>query len=133
MILDDAQRRELAEIRMAKADAMLADAAMLADCGSSLSTVNRCYYAMFHSVSALAIFNNCDLHKHRGLISWFYREYVKTGRVSAQFGAALQTAFENRCDADYTDVATFTTEQIMDMVEQARRFVAAMKARLQAE
>jgi uncharacterized protein (UPF0332 family) len=113
---------------MAKADSVLADASMLADRGSSLSAVNRCYYAMFYAASALAIHNDRDFHKHRAVISWFQREYVKTGRVSPEFGAALQMVFENRCDADYSDVATFTAEQIATMLDQARRFVAGVRS-----
>ena len=132
MTLSDEQRRQLVAIRMAKADSMLADASMLADRGSSLSTVNRCYYAMFHAVSALAIHNNCDFHKHRAVISWFQREYVKSGRVSSEVGAALQMVFESRCDADYADVTTFTAEQVGATLEQARRFVADMKLLLRA-
>ena len=132
MNLSDDQRRQLVAIRMAKADSVLADALMLADRGSSLSAVNRCYYAMFHAASALAIHNNCDFHKHRAVISWFQREYVKSGRVSPEFGAALQRTFEYRCDADYTDVAAFTAEQVADTVEETRRFVAEVKSLLQA-
>jgi uncharacterized protein (UPF0332 family) len=117
---------------MAKADAVLADASMLADGGSSLSTVNRCYYAMFHAASALAIRDNCDFHKHRAVISWFNREYVNTGRFSRESGKSFRVAFDQRCDADYTDVATFTADQVAVMLDQARRFVAEVKSLLQA-
>jgi len=41
-------------------------------------------------------------------------------------------AFDQRCDADYTDVATFTADQVAAMLEQARRFVAEVKSLLQA-
>ena len=132
MTLSDDQRQQLVAIRMGKADSVLAEASMLADCGSSLGAVNRCYYAMFHAASALAIHNNCDFHKHRAVISWFQREYVTTGRVSPEFGAALQKVFENRCDADYADVAAFTADEVAAMLEQARRFVAEVKSLLQA-
>ena len=132
MTLSDDQRRELAAIRMEKAVSILADASMLADSGSSLSAVNRCYYAMFHAASALAIHNNCDFHKHRAVISWFQREYVKTGRISSEFGVAFQRVFENRCDADYADVTTFSDEQVASMLEQARRFVAKIRSLIEA-
>jgi uncharacterized protein (UPF0332 family) len=132
MTLSDEQRRQLVAIRMAKADSVLADAAMLADHGSNLSAVNRCYYAMFHAASALAIHDNCDFHKHRAVIAWFHSEYVKTGRVSPELGAALQTVFQNRCDADYADVTTFTSEQVTAMLDHARRFVAEVKSILRA-
>jgi uncharacterized protein (UPF0332 family) len=46
--------------------------------------------------------------------------------------AAMRMAFDQRCDADYTDVATFTAEQVAAMLDQARRFVAEVKSLLQA-
>jgi uncharacterized protein (UPF0332 family) len=69
MTYSDEERRQLAAMRMARADSVLADASMLVDSGSSLSAINRCYYAMFYAASALAIQNNCDFHKHRAVIS----------------------------------------------------------------
>jgi uncharacterized protein (UPF0332 family) len=132
MIRSDDDREKLASMRMARADAVLADASMLVNCGSSLSAVNRCYYAMFYAASALAIRDDCDFHKHRAVISWFNREYLKTGRFSLEVGKSFRMAFDRRCDADYTDAATFPTEQVADMLEQARQFVTEVKSLLQA-
>ncbi len=134
MTLSDDQRKQLVAIRMAKSDSVLADASMLAERGSSssLSAVNRCYYAMFYAASALAIHNNCDFHKHRAVISWFNREYVKTGRFSLELGKSFRATFDQRCEADYADVAAFTADQVAAMFEQARRFVAEVKSLLQA-
>jgi len=132
MILSDDQRKQLVAMRMARADGALADAATLVDRGSCYGAVNRCYYAMFHAASALAIRDDCDFHKHRAVISWFQREYVKTGRLSPEFGKAFQQAFGRRCDADYTDVATFTTAEVAALLDQARRFVAEVKSLIEA-
>jgi uncharacterized protein (UPF0332 family) len=132
MTFSDEERRQLAAMRMARADIVLADASMLVDRGSTLSAVNRCYYAMFYAASALAIRDDCDFHKHRAVISWFNREYVNTGRFSRESGKSFRMAFDQRCDADYTDVATFTAEQVAAMLQHARRFVAEVKSLLQA-
>lgn len=133
MTYSDEERRQLAAMRMARADAVLADASMLADNGSSLSAVNRCYYAMFYAASALAIHDNCVFHKHRAVISWFNREYVNAGRFSRESGKSFRAAFDQRCDADYTDVATFTAEQVAVMLDQARQFVVEVKSLLPAD
>jgi uncharacterized protein (UPF0332 family) len=132
MTFSEDERRQLAAMRMAKADSVLADASMLAAGGSSLSVMNRCYYAMFHAASALAIHDNCTFHKHRAVISWFNREYVNTERFSQEIGKSFRVAFNLRCDADYTDVATFSAEQVAAMLDQARRFVAEIKTHLTA-
>jgi uncharacterized protein (UPF0332 family) len=132
MILSDEERNELATMRMTKADSALADASMLVDRGSCDGAINRCYYAMFHAASALAIHDNCEFHKHRAVISWISREYVKTGRLSRAHGKALREAFDSRCHADYTDAATFTATEVSAILDQARRFVAEVKSLLQA-
>jgi uncharacterized protein (UPF0332 family) len=132
MTFSDEERQQLAAMRMAKANDALADASTLADRGSCYGVINRCYYAMFHAASALAIRDGCDFHKHRAVISWFNREYVKTGRFSRESGKSFRLAFEQRCDADYTDVATFTTTEVAVLLEQARRFVTEVKSLLQA-
>jgi uncharacterized protein (UPF0332 family) len=77
MTLSDDQRKQLVAMRLARADSALADASMLVDRGSCYGAINRCYYTMFHAASALAIQNDCSFHKHRAVISWFNREYVK--------------------------------------------------------
>jgi len=59
-------------------------------------------------------------------------EYVNTGRFSRECGKSFRVAFDQRCDADYTDVAAFTADQVAAMLEQARRFVAEVKSLLQA-
>ncbi len=132
MTFSDEERTQLVAMRMARAESVLADASLLADRGSNLSAVNRCYYAMFHAASALAIRDNCVFHKHRAVISWFNREYVKTGRFSRDSGKSLGEAFNQRCDADYTDAANFTAADVAALLDQARRFVAEVKSLLQA-
>ena len=132
MTFSEEERRQLVSMRIAKADHALADASLLAERGSAYGTINRCYYAMFHAATALAIQDNCDFHKHRPVISWFHREYIKIGRLPAELGKAFQRAFDRRSDADYSDVAEFAGEQVAEMLDQARRFVAEVKSILQA-
>ncbi|MBN2579436.1 MAG: hypothetical protein JXB10_10625 [Pirellulales bacterium] len=40
---------------------------------------------------------------------------------------ALQEAFERRCDADYTDAASYNADEISALLEQARQFVDEVK------
>jgi uncharacterized protein (UPF0332 family) len=80
MTSDD--RRQLSAAWLAKANEVLADAAVLLAQQSLTSALNRCYYAMFYAASALVICDGLTLHKHRAVISYIHREYVKTGRIS---------------------------------------------------
>jgi uncharacterized protein (UPF0332 family) len=95
------------------------------------SAVNRCYYAMFYAASALAIRDGQTLHKHRAVISFIQREYVKSGRISQELGQSLATCFDRRTQADYDLTAHFGTDEVAHLLEQARRFVAEVARLLQ--
>ncbi len=133
MTLSDAQRQHVSKLRMANAEQMLVDAALLLGGGSLRSTVNRCYYAIFYAASALAIQDGRTFHKHSGVISYFHEAYVKTGRLPKELGAIFQDVFDSRCDADYEDLVELPADEVAEMLAQARRFVTEVKSCLGAD
>jgi uncharacterized protein (UPF0332 family) len=87
---------------------------------------------MFYAASALAIRDGLALHKHRAVISYIHREYVKTHRISSDLGGALLAAFDWRTDADYHVMVRFGLEEVSELLKQAQRFVAEVKSLLHA-
>jgi uncharacterized protein (UPF0332 family) len=132
MSLSDAQRQHIVEVRMANSEQMLVDASSLLSSGSLRSAANRSYYAVFHAASALAMRDNQIFRKHSGVISYFHAAYVKTGRLPKELGVVLRRAFDQRCDADYDDLAELRHEEVSETLQQARRFVAEVKSCLGA-
>ncbi len=128
MILSDDQKKQLIALRLDKADEALNDASTLITHGSLRGVMNRCYYAVFYAASALAIRDGRTFHKHRGLISWFHQEYMKTGHLPKHLGRFFQKAFSSRCEADYEDVSSFPAEDVPQLLDDARRFVAELKS-----
>ena len=51
--------------------------------------VNRIYYGLFYSVTALAINNGFETSKHAQLIGWFNKEFVATKKTDVKFGKIL--------------------------------------------
>ena len=94
MSLSDAQREHIVELRLANARQMLADASNMLAGGSLRSAANRGYYAVFYAASALAMRDKQTFRKHKGVISYFQRAYVKTGRLPKELGGIFQDAFE---------------------------------------
>ena len=125
MILSDDQRREVIGARMANAREALADAETLAGSGSLRGAANRVYYSMFYAVSALAILRGQSFKKHAALISFFHREYIKSGMLDRKHGRALQKAFDDRSEADYEDHVEFTDEQVTGRIQEARDLIQA--------
>ncbi|MGD0899854.1 MAG: HEPN domain-containing protein [Thermoguttaceae bacterium] len=122
------ERREAIEAWLLKAEEGLADAAILLDRASRGGAMNRCYYAMFSAACALVVRDGLALHKHRAVISHVQREYVRTGRIPEESGRALLTAFDRRTEADYHAMVRFSVEDTSKTLEQARRFVAEVRA-----
>ena len=132
MSLSDAQRRHIVSVRLVNAEQMLVDASSMLSSGSLRSAANRCYYAVFYAASALAMRDKQTFRKHSGVISYFHAAYVKTGRLPKELGAVFQRAFNNRCEADYDDLVELRQDELSEMLQQARRFVAETKSLLQA-
>ena len=113
-------RLELAAERVAIAKAMI-------DLGAYRDSVNRSYYAMFTAVRALLAARNIDFKKHSAVISYFRREYIKTGLLDVKFSTYIGAAFRFRNDCDYEDFIFATREEAEIQYQHAAEFVEAVK------
>lgn len=111
---------DLSKWRLEKAVTTFKDGEELERYGSYHSAINRYYYAAFHAVRALLAKKELDSAKHSGVISYFNKEFVKTGTVSKSSSKALADLFRLRSHADYDDFKTFTKEDCLAAREQAR-------------
>ncbi|MGW8258376.1 MAG: HEPN domain-containing protein [Thermoguttaceae bacterium] len=79
----------------------------------------------------MAMRDNRSFRKHSGVIAYFHSTYVKSGRLPKEFGAVFQRVFDSRCEADYDDLVVLQKDELSEMLDQARRFVAKVKSLLQ--
>ncbi|MFH1194352.1 MAG: HEPN domain-containing protein [bacterium] len=84
---------------------------------------NRIYYAIFYTVSALALKNDFSTSKHFQLLGWFNKNFVKTGIVSIELGQIYKKQFENRLESDYEDYVEFTPDEVKNDFGQMLKFV----------
>lgn len=89
--------------RMDMAKDKLRSAKILLDAESYKDSISRSYYAMFTAVRAILAVDEVDFKKHAGVISYFQREYVKTGKFDKRYSKYLSNAFRIRNDTDYAD------------------------------
>jgi len=89
--------------------------------------VNRIYYAIFYAVQALAISRGKILSKHTHAISFFDKEFVKTGLFDKNMSKIVHNTFDLRLRCDYQDFIEISTEEARDFVEQAEFFSNAVK------
>ena len=114
---------------MSRAKESADDAKFALDNNRLNNAENRIYYAIFYSVSALAIKHNYSTSKHYQLLGWFNKNFIKTGKIDKEFGRIYKRQFENRLESDYDDFVEFTKEQVNEdyismkkLIEEIQRF-----------
>ena len=94
-------RIDLMKYRMKMAKERLESAKLLLDNGQFKDSIGRSYYAMFTSVRAILALDGQDFSKHAGVISYFQKNYIKTGVFDVKYSKYLSQAFQIRNNTDY--------------------------------
>lgn len=87
------------------------------------SAENRIYYAIFYAVMALALKYDFSTSKHKQLLGWFNKNFIKTGIIGKEFGDIYRDAMENRLEGDYEDFKIFSIEEVSADIANMKRFV----------
>jgi uncharacterized protein (UPF0332 family) len=131
MTEQEARDRIVAQ-QMRLARECLDDDAVAADRGSNRLAWNRAYYACFHAATAVFVARERRFRKHRGLIKAVHEELVPAGFLAPEQAVAFEGLYAQRLDADYGDFLDIPREQVLNTLETARGFMAAMQAALDA-
>lgn len=100
----DALRKDYSRYRMERAKEDLDAARLLFDAGNYRIANNRAYYAIFHMMRAVLIFDDFDSSKHSGIIAEFRRRYIKEGVFPPEISKMIGEAFTIRNASDYDDM-----------------------------
>lgn len=124
---DNNTREDLAKYRLEMSDEHMKSAKALLDIGSYKDSIGRSYFAMFSAVRALLALEAVDFSKHSGVISYFQKEYIKTGKMEVKYSKSLSQAFQIRNNADYQDFFVVSRKDAEEQFERAEEFVDAVK------
>ena len=128
----ESKMRELALDRLQQSEESLEEAEYLFDGNKSpRSVINRAYYAMFYAILALLIFEKYSSSKHSGVLSYFNSHFVKVGLIPRELGRAVNKAFDMRLRGDYREHVTLTREQVAPFLDQAKKFIGAVRGYLE--
>ena len=94
-------------------------------------SINRSYYAIFSATRALLSEEHIDFKKHSAVISYFRREYIKTGKFDVKFSDYIGDAFRARQYSDYEDFFIVSREEAEIQYQHAVEFVEAVKKYLE--
>ena len=96
-------------------------------------SINRSYYAMFTSVRALLAMDGQDFSKHAGVIAYFQKEYIKTGKFDKKYSKYISQAFQIRNNVDYADFFLVSEQDALLQYERAAEFLDAIEVYLKKE
>ncbi len=115
---------QLAKYRLKQAEESIDEALfLLSGKKSSRSIINRAYYSMFYAVLALLIFEQFVSSKHSGVISYFNKNFIKTGIFPKELGLSINKSFELRQSCDYREEVDLSYELIEPYIDKAKVFV----------
>ncbi|MBQ2593495.1 MAG: HEPN domain-containing protein [Candidatus Riflebacteria bacterium] len=118
----------LAKIRLEHSEECLKAAETLLNNSDYKGAANRSYYAIFHALRAVLVFDNFDSKKHSGIISTFNKLYIKTGKFDKEISRIISSAFDVRTDSDYNDFFIISKDSVINQINEARKVVETIKA-----
>jgi len=118
------------EILTTKAQTFLRTAERTLSDGDYDSCASRCYYAMFCIAEAALLTKGLRASTHKGVISLFGQNFVKTGVFEGPMGRTLNYAYDTRIVGDYGVTASVTQEEAEDLLDAARDFIQKVRTYL---
>ena len=91
------------------------------------ASINRSYYAIFHSIRAVNILDGFDASKHSSVIAHFNQYYVHTGEFDRGIYKIIDGAYRIREKCDYSDFFLASKEEASVQLENAETFVETVE------
>lgn len=131
-MIDKSKQIQLSRYRLKQSEECIDEALYLFSGNKSpRSIINRLYYGMFYTVLALLIFEPYSSSKHRGVLSYFNKEFIKKGIFPVELGRAINKAFELRQIGDYREYMDLTYEDVIPFIDKAKEFLEKVSKHLE--
>ena len=89
---------------------------------------SRLYYAVFHAVSALMIFDGLKVSTHKGSHVLFSQHYIKTGKLPEEYGQLYRQLEIMRNEGDYNCYYNVKPEELLQRIEPAKTMIDTIAA-----
>ena len=126
--MDEKSEETLSLYRLEHAKECLDEAELMLANKRYKGSVTRSYYAVFNAVRSLLALRGVDFKHHSGVISYFRREYIKTGLLDISLSDILKTAYDRRTVSDYSDFVNFTEDDTIQLLASAKDFVSQIES-----
>lgn len=87
------------------------------------SANSRAYYSIFHALRSVLALEPIDFKRHKDVIAYFNKSYVKTEIFPKQMGRKIARASQIREDSDYDDEFVVDPEVTLTQIETAEELI----------
>lgn len=129
-MINDTNRKSLIDYRIQQANETIDLAKFLIESNKLVVAVNRIYYGMYYSLTALALKHKFETSKHTQLIGWFNKNFISTKIIEPKFGKILRNAFQNRTKGDYDAFVKFSYDEVKVMHIEMKQFIMQIERNL---
>ena len=124
-------RKDLSRYRLEQAEQCLKSAKILLDSHDYKGAANRSYYCVFHCMRSIIALEGMDFKKHSGLIAYFRKEYIKTGKLDVSLSDIITDVFQIRTESDYDDYYVVDKTEVEEQIKNAEYFMQQTKKYLE--
>lgn len=124
----DEEHIALSKHRLQKAKDELESSRILFENNKLTQSINRSYYSIFHATRALLALEKFDSRKHTGIIGYFNKNFIKTGKIEKEYSRILMDAQDFRNDSDYDDFFVIAKEVVEKQLTEASDFIKRIES-----
>ncbi len=118
---------QLSKYRIEKAKEDLEASKILFASNLFSQSLNRSYYAIFHAVRAVFVYERFDSRKHSGIISHFNKNYISSNIFDKKYSKIIMGAEKIRNKSDYNDFYIASKEDAERQILEAEDFINTME------
>ena len=122
---------EFALYRLERAKEECETAELLYKENKLLASNNRAYYSIFYSIRAVLAMERIDFKKHKDVLAYFNKNYVKTEIFPKKMGRKVILASKVREDSDYDEGYEPSYETTSMQIETARELIQLVQEYLE--
>lgn len=115
--------REFALYRLARAKEEYETANLLYRENKLLAANNRAYYSIFYAIRAILAMEKIDFKRHKDVLAYFNKNYVKTEIFPRQIGRRIIMASKVREDSDYDEKYEPSSEATSLQIETCKELI----------
>jgi uncharacterized protein (UPF0332 family) len=121
-------KEDLSRYRLQKAYETLDTSKAMLEIGKYSDSLNRSYYAVFHSLRAVLALDGFDSKKHSGIISYFNQNYIKNEKIDKTYSKIINSLSDMRNESDYDDFFISTKEDAVNQFNNASFIIKGIES-----